>query len=90
MDELHPSPPYLRERPNKPAIDYSAYPNSLKKLKTMAQYSPFFNRRNMAFFSIFSLAGGYFVLKSRTIATKNREKRQGDLAVEPARSGGGV
>ena len=41
--------------------------------------------RNLACLSIFSLAGSYLVLKSRTLATKQREN--GDFSVTVDRSG---
>jgi hypothetical protein len=41
--------------------------------------------RNLAFFSLFSLGGGYLTLKSRALAVKQRET--GDYSVTVDRSG---
>ncbi|KAL5385708.1 hypothetical protein DPSP01_004493 [Paraphaeosphaeria sporulosa] len=54
---------------------------------TMA-YSRLFTPRNLAFFSMFSLGGGYLTMKSRALAVKQRER--GDYSVTVDRSGGGI
>ncbi|PSN62319.1 hypothetical protein BS50DRAFT_638855 [Corynespora cassiicola Philippines] len=51
-------------------------------------YSRFFTTRNLAFFSVLSLGGGYMVIKSRALAVKQRET--GDYSVTVDRSGGGI
>ncbi|OAG09847.1 uncharacterized protein CC84DRAFT_1160897 [Paraphaeosphaeria sporulosa] len=51
-------------------------------------YSRLFTPRNLAFFSMFSLGGGYLTMKSRALAVKQRER--GDYSVTVDRSGGGI
>ncbi|OCL14397.1 hypothetical protein AOQ84DRAFT_351525 [Glonium stellatum] len=53
-------------------------------------YTSFFNRRNIAIFSLLSLGGSYFIIKSRTLAEKKRERAVGDYSVSVDRSGGGI
>ncbi|KAK7187656.1 hypothetical protein PSPO01_06390 [Paraphaeosphaeria sporulosa] len=48
-------------------------------------YSRLFTPRNLAFFSMFSLGGGYLTMKSRALAVKQRER--GDYSVTVDRSG---
>lgn len=43
--------------------------------------------RNLAFFSMLSLGGGYLMIKSRTLAAKQRERAVGDFSVSVDRSG---
>ncbi|KAF2396524.1 hypothetical protein EJ06DRAFT_559663 [Trichodelitschia bisporula] len=50
----------------------------------------YFNRRNLAVFSLLTLGGSYFVLKSRTLAAKRRQRLEGDFHVDASRSGGGI
>ncbi|KAF5847480.1 hypothetical protein GGP41_000181 [Bipolaris sorokiniana] len=50
-------------------------------------YSRLLTPRSMAVLSIISLGGGYFTLKSRTLADKQRVRSNGDFAVSVDRSG---
>ncbi|KAF2871727.1 hypothetical protein BDV95DRAFT_493928 [Massariosphaeria phaeospora] len=43
--------------------------------------------RNIALFSVVSLGGGYMMLKSKTLAEKQRERATGDFSVSVDRSG---
>ncbi|KAF1944403.1 hypothetical protein EJ02DRAFT_420475 [Clathrospora elynae] len=53
-------------------------------------YSRLLTSRNFAIFSLFSLGGGYFMVKSRTLAEKKRAREAGDYSVTVDRSGGGI
>jgi hypothetical protein len=43
--------------------------------------------RNLTFLSIFSLGGGYMMIKSRTLAARQKERQIGDYSVTVDRSG---
>ncbi|KAF2703571.1 hypothetical protein K504DRAFT_392080 [Pleomassaria siparia CBS 279.74] len=43
--------------------------------------------RNLTFFSIFSLGGGYMMMKSRALETRQKERAAGDYSVSVDRSG---
>jgi hypothetical protein len=43
--------------------------------------------RNVALLSIFSLSGGYMMVKSRALAERQRQRAQGDYSVTVDRSG---
>ncbi|OCK93037.1 uncharacterized protein K441DRAFT_567913 [Cenococcum geophilum 1.58] len=45
------------------------------------------SRRNIAILSLMSLGGSYFIMKSRTLAEKKRERAVGDYSVSVDRSG---
>ncbi|KAH7061971.1 hypothetical protein BKA63DRAFT_527175 [Paraphoma chrysanthemicola] len=53
-------------------------------------YSRLLSPRNVTLFSLLSLGGGYFMIKSRTLAEKQRNRAAGDYSVTVDRSGGGV
>ncbi|KAF2690467.1 hypothetical protein K458DRAFT_413251 [Lentithecium fluviatile CBS 122367] len=53
-------------------------------------YSRLFTPRNLALFSVFSLGGGYMMVKSRALAEKQRQRAVGDYSVSVDRSGGGI
>ncbi|KAF2789558.1 hypothetical protein K505DRAFT_328144 [Melanomma pulvis-pyrius CBS 109.77] len=53
-------------------------------------YSRLFTPRNLTFLSILSLSGGYIMVKSRTLAAKQKERAVGDYSVSVDRSGGGI
>ncbi|KAH7089233.1 hypothetical protein FB567DRAFT_328542 [Paraphoma chrysanthemicola] len=50
-------------------------------------YSRLLSPRNVTLFSLLSLGGGYFMIKSRTLAEKQRNRAAGDYSVTVDRSG---
>ncbi|KAF2467660.1 uncharacterized protein BDR25DRAFT_305427 [Lindgomyces ingoldianus] len=53
-------------------------------------YSRLFTTRSLTLFSVLSLGGGYIMLKSRVLASKQKERAAGDYSVSVDRSGGGI
>ncbi|KAH4046283.1 hypothetical protein HBI56_172710 [Parastagonospora nodorum] len=53
-------------------------------------YSRLLTPRNIGLLSIFSLGGGYFMVKSRSLAERQRVRAEGDYSVAVHRSGGGI
>ncbi|KAH8728619.1 hypothetical protein GQ44DRAFT_701713 [Phaeosphaeriaceae sp. PMI808] len=53
-------------------------------------YSRLLSPRNFTLFSILSLGGGYFIIRSRNLAGQQRVRPQGDYSVTVDRSGGGI
>ncbi|KAF2829489.1 hypothetical protein CC86DRAFT_368495 [Ophiobolus disseminans] len=51
-------------------------------------YSRLITPRNVSLFSLVALSGGYFMVKGRTLAEKQRAV--GDYSVTVDRSGGGI
>ncbi|XPS76957.1 hypothetical protein M3J09_008999 [Ascochyta lentis] len=53
-------------------------------------YSGIFSPRTFTLITAVSLGGGYLMIKSRSLAEKQRDRVAGDYSVTVDRSGGGI
>lgn len=59
-------------------------------LEGMLMACPTHSQRNITLLSVLTLGSGYFIVKSKTLADKQRERAAGDYSVSVDRSGTSV